>query len=295
VATKHKAENRARPGGSIPGSIPWPQPRPLPWPGGGQGARWNDWWRAQFSSPARIREWAAQELTTGRLLPWFAIAYGTGVVLYFTAEREPALWAAAIPATVFALGAVLLRRQIVPQVIALGLFGMALGFAVATLKTALIGHPVLRFPASGVTVAGFVELREESQHTDRFVLRVERIDGDRIEQAPRRVRLSVKRGMAPAAGSFVEVKASLEPPLQPLEPGSYDFARDLFFQGIGASGFVRGAVKVITAPAPQGVLARADAFVQRLRDAIDARIRAVLPGDDGAIAAMLIDGKRDAC
>jgi competence protein ComEC len=34
--------------------------------------------------------------------------------------------------------------------------------------------------------------------------------------------------------------------------------------------------------------------VQRLRDAIDARIRAVLPGDEGAIAAMLIDGKRDA-
>jgi predicted membrane metal-binding protein len=38
---------------------------------------------------------------------------------------------------------------------------------------------------------------------------------------------------------------------------------------------------------------RADALVQRLRDAIDARIRAVLPGDEGAIAAMLIDGKRD--
>jgi competence protein ComEC len=45
----------------------------------------------------------------------------------------------------------------------------------------------------------------------------------------------------------------------------------LFFQGIGASGFVRGAVKVIAAPAPQGVLQRADAFVQRLRDAIIAR------------------------
>ena len=99
--------------------------------------------------------------------------------------------------------------------------------------------------------------------------------------------------MAPAPGSFIEVKASLEPPLQPLEPGSYDFARDLYFQGIGASGFVRGAVKVITASVPQGMLARANAFVQRLRDAIDARIRAVLPGDAGAIAAMLIDGKRD--
>ena len=34
--------------------------------------------------------------------------------------------------------------------------------------------------------------------------------------------------------------------------------------------------------------------MQRLRDAIDARIRAVLPGDPGAIAAMLINGRRDA-
>src|SRR5262249_49381330 len=82
AAAKHKAENRARPGGSIPGSIPWPESRSLPWPGGGQGARWSDWWRSQFSSPTPIREWAAQELTTGRLLPWFAVAYGTGVVLY---------------------------------------------------------------------------------------------------------------------------------------------------------------------------------------------------------------------
>ena len=227
-------------------------------------------------------------------MPWFAVAYGAGIVLYFTAEREPALWAAGSLTALCALAAVLLRRQIVPYVVALGAFGIALGFAVATIKTSLIDHPVLRFSTSGVTVAGFVELREESQHTDRFVLRVERMEGGRMDDKPLRVRLSVKRGTAPPAGSFVEVKASLEPPLQPLEPGSYDFARDLFFQGIGASGFVRGAVKVIAAPAPQGQLQRADAFVQRMRDAIDARIRAVLPGDEGAIAAMLINGKRDA-
>jgi len=144
-----------------------------------------------------------------------------------------------------------------------------------------------------VTVAGFVELREESQHTDRFVLRVDRMEGGRMEVRPQRVRLSVKRGMAPPAGSFVETKALLDPPLQPLKPGSYDFARDLYFQGIGASGFARGAIKIVTPPASQGLLQSADAVVQRLRDAIDARIRAVLPGDEGAIAAMLINGRRD--
>jgi competence protein ComEC len=56
---------------------------------------------------------------------------------------------------------------------------------------------------------------------------------------------------------------------------------------------MRGAIKVTAAPSPEEPLSRADAVVQRLRDAIDARIRAVLPGDRGAIAAMLINGRRD--
>ncbi len=244
--------------------------------------------------PARIREWAAQEVTAGRLLPWFAVAYGFGIVLYFTAEREPAWWAATGLAVVGATCAVAVRRHLVAFVLTLGLFAITAGFAVATIKTALIDHPVLHFPASSVAITGFVELREESQHTDRFVLRVEHIEGARVEDKPRRVRLSVKRGMAPPAGSFVEVKALLDPPLQPLAPNSYDFARDLFFQRIGASGFVRGPVKIIAAPAQQSLPARADAIVQRLRDAIDARIRSVVPGDPGAIASMLLTGKRDA-
>jgi hypothetical protein len=46
-------------------------------------------------------------------------------------------------------------------------------------------------------------------------LRVERVEGSRIVETPERVRLSVRRGMAPPAGAFVEVKAQLEPPLQP--------------------------------------------------------------------------------
>jgi hypothetical protein len=139
-------------------------------------ARWGLWrrGRTQLGSPARIREWAAQELTTGRLLPWFAVAYGTGVVFYFTAEREPALWAAAVPTSVFALGAVLLRRQIVPHVIALGLFGIALALCRRDAQDRAD-------PASGAALSGcgFIELREESQHTDRFMLRVDRIDGGR--------------------------------------------------------------------------------------------------------------------
>ncbi len=227
------------------------------------------------------------------MLPWLAVAYGFGVVVYFTAEREPSVWAGTILAAGCAVAAVVLRRHLVAFVIALFAFASAAGFAVATWKTATIAHPILRYAASGATVAGFVELREESQHTDRFVLRVDRIEGNRIDDKPQRVRLSVKRGMAPAPGSYVEVKALLEPPLQPLAPGSYDFARDLYFQQIGASGFVRGGIKVVAPPSTAGLLQRADAVVQRMRDAIDAHVRSVLTGDTGAIAAMLLNGRRD--
>ncbi len=266
------------------------------WPVGGTRQAWGAAWPSrEFVVPARLREWAKAEVGAGRLLPWFAVAFGAGIVLYFTAEREPVWWAATALAAVGAAAAVLVRRHPVGFVLALGFFAVTAGFAVATLKTALIAHPVLRFQVSGVSLAGFVELREESQKTDRFVMRVERIGGSRrMPETPQRVRLSVRRGMAPPAGAFVELKAQLDPPLQPLKPGSYDFACDLYFQRIGASGFVRGAIKIIAPPAAAGLRLRANAVVQGLRDAIDARIRSVVPGDPGAIASMLITGKRDA-
>ena len=38
------------------------------------------WPRFEFAVPARIRDWALQEVAAGRLLPWFAVAYGFGIL-----------------------------------------------------------------------------------------------------------------------------------------------------------------------------------------------------------------------
>jgi hypothetical protein len=138
VAHQDNPQSRARsrawtwPEGILPGKT-WPTPDLARLRGG-------------FVVPARVREWAALEVGAGRLVPWFAVAYGFGIVLYFTAEREPAWWAATGLAVVCAIGAVVLRRHIVAFVMALGLFGTAAGFAGATIKTVLIDHPVLRQP-----------------------------------------------------------------------------------------------------------------------------------------------------
>jgi len=107
------------------------------------GAAWPD---AEFAIPVRLREWAAIEVGAGRLLPWFAVAFGAGIVLYFTADREPATWAVSAAAVAAIICAVLLRRRPAGVVLSLGFLAIAAGFAVATLKTALIDHPVLRYP-----------------------------------------------------------------------------------------------------------------------------------------------------
>ena len=84
------------------------------------------------------------------------------------------------------------------------------------------------------------------------------------------------------------------PPLAPLRPGSYDFGRDMFFAGIGASGFVMGAIRTAKPPDGGGIRLRYSAFMQGLRDTIDARIRTTLEGDKRAIATALLTGRRDA-
>jgi competence protein ComEC len=241
----------------------------------------------------KLREWARAEAGAGRLLPWMAVAFGAGIALYFAASHEPVLSVTVISAAAASVAAVAIRRT---RFLAASLMiaAIAAGFATATVRTARVAHVVLTRPLYSVSLSGFVESRDIRERTDRFVLRVRAMEAPRQPAMLERVRLSVKKGSAPAVGSFVELKARLMPPLAPLRPGSYDFSRDLFFQGISASGFVMGTIRTVQPPERGGLMLRYAAFMQGLRDAIDARIRGQLDGDERAIATALLTGRRDA-
>jgi competence protein ComEC len=241
-----------------------------------------------------LSAWAAAEAAPGRLLPWTPVAFGFGIVGYFAADMEPAWWAGSGFAVVTIITAYLARRRAIAFPVAVALAAMASGFAVATLQTLRLGHPILQHPVSSASVAGFVEVREERERSDRVVVRVERFEAPGTASVPQRVRVAVRKGTAPAVGSFVEFKAHLSPPLQPLRPGGYEFARDMYFQRIGASGYALGGIKVKPPPVAQGFWLRYASFVDGLREGIDKRIRAVVGGDHGSIASALITGKRDA-
>jgi competence protein ComEC len=265
-------------------------PVPGRWAAGGFAPVGFDAWS---SFVAKSKAWIRAEAGAGRLLPWVPVAFGAGIALYFTADREPVFWVTVVRAALLCGVCWPMRRHRLFAVAVL-VAAVAAGFATATFRTARIAHTVLMRPLYSVALSGFVEARDIRERTDRFVLRVTTMESPRGQVTLERVRLSVKKGTAPDVGSFVELKARLMPPLAPLRPGSYDFARDLFFQGIGASGFAMGAIRTAAPPESGGVALRYAAVMQDLRDAIDARIRTRLDGDQRAIATALLTGRRDA-
>ncbi len=278
---------RRRPRGAT--ATTWPPRSAAPTSGAfSTDSPWRGWL-------AQLQAWARAEAGAGRLLPWIPVAFGAGIALYFAAEREPVSWVVCITALMLCAVVVALRRTrfFVSAVI---LASLASGFTAATLKANRIAHSVLSRPVYTASIKGFVETREEREHTDRFVLRVTDMEMPRGQAALTRVRLSVKKTTAPKVGQFVALKARLLPPLPALRPGAYDFSRDMYFQGIAASGFAMGAINVRDPPAgAQGGWSLSyAATMQGLRDAIDARIREVLSGDTRAIATALLTGKRDA-
>jgi competence protein ComEC len=242
----------------------------------------------------QLKAWMLADVGPGRLVPWLPVAFGAGIALYFAADREPAPWASVSALAAAATAAVTLRQRPVGFPVALAAVAAAAGFATATLKSTYVAAPVMTAPAFNVAIAGFVEVREERERSDRIVVRVDRMEAARVGEKPERVRVSVRKGRAPPVGSYVAFKARLTPPLPPLRPGGFDFARDLYFQGIGASGFVLGQIAPAEPASPPGLWLRLASVVAAMRDAIDARIRSVLSGDRGAIASALVTGKRDA-
>lgn len=259
------------------------RPRGFAWPSG-----------AAFGNAREvISRWLAIDTAAGRLMPWLPVCFGLGAVLYFTAEHEPAIWAGGMLAAGLVPALFAARARPLAFPLLLGAAAIAAGFTIATLKAAFIAHPILAHSAWNVPLSGFVEVRERREKTDRIVVRVHTIEG-RLRDAPQRVRLSVKKHMGPPVGSFIEVKTRLNPPLRPLRPGGYDFSRDLYFQAIGATGFVTGAIKVTTPPVAPHWWLRYATLISDMREVIDARIRAALSGDRSAIASALLTGTRDA-
>lgn len=223
---------------------------------------------------------------------WCPVAMGVGIALYFSLPLE-------IP---LALGLVSALTLLAFHVWAgsgrghktrLLLIFLLLGLVVAQLRAADVAAPILDKRMGPVTAEGRVHrFEEEARGQGRLTLSDLRIERLSPERTPDRVRIVLRTGgdrFDP--GDRVRLPVILDTPPQPVYPGDYDYARRLYFERIGALGFAVGPLELIRKNTSDKAW---QARIETFRTRISARIRAVLPGESGAVADALITGSRQA-
>jgi competence protein ComEC len=256
------------------------------------------WWSRRGLSPAVAADWsralaATLEQERGRWLLWLPVALGTGICAYFALPAEPPRWCGWLAAAtgLAALGAGC--RAFAGPVggrgaLLIGAAAVCLGFALAQVRVERVAAPVLD-RAGFYRVEGRVADLAPRPEGDRVVLDQVRLAGVPAEITPVTIRVNLRQapeGLAP--GDRVRLRARLQPPLPPALPGAFDFARQAWFDRLGAIGFALGRTERLPAGEAGGMsLAVAD-----LRSLIAGRIADGHPGSAGAVAAALVAGVR---
>src|SRR5205814_1281419 len=160
----------------------------------------------------------------------------------------------------------------------------ALGCALVWARSSWVAQPRLSRPQVA-DVAGRVE------YVDYLVAR----GAVRLTIAPAgailppRVRISLDQKDMPsgiAPGAEIRVKARIAPPPPMALPGTYDFARDAWFQGIGGVGKTLGTLTVVMPAQPHGL--------DRARNGLRQHISVRLPPSSAGIAIALVTGDQNA-
>jgi competence protein ComEC len=242
------------------------------------------------------RNLAAEE---DRWLPWAVVAFAGGDAFYFGMAAEPAAWMAIAGAFVAAVffAVSLSSTGTGLRFAAILLAAAGFGFSAAKLRTDMVTAPVISREMGPLRIEGRVESVSDLINGQRVIFAPSKMGRSNNQPLPHRFRLTLRNTKAPPnlePGQWVSVVAVLRPPPEPNFPGGYDFARGAFFDGIGGVAFAFGAPKTISAAHAETFMENLDARIERLRHNMTKRVRAVLPGSNGAIAAALITGDRGA-
>lgn len=223
----------------------------------------------------------------GHLFGWVPVCFAIGIGCYFSLRFEPGLaWLAVVAVAVML---VLFLCRIVPLAVAPFFLGAALigaGVLNASARAHYVAGPVLEGRYYGPIEGRVLALDQSASGAVRITLADVALAG-RFDPAPTRVRVALHSKIAghdPKIGQRVMLTGHLSPPPRAVEPGGFDFRRHAWFQRLGAIGYTRSPL-VLLQPG-QGSL------VSRLRQILNTRIRAALPGDAGAVAVTLITGDR---
>ena len=234
-----------------------------------------------------LSRWAAAE--RGRFALFLPLCMAGGAALYLLLTAEPAWWTGGACCGAAALACAATRRRAAARAVCAVALAAALGFASGQFA-AWRAPPLLDTPPRAVVVSGIVRAVEALPEGRRVTLEAPVLTTSEGSAPPsvRVVRIRLHRGdaLTPQTGDRLRVRVLLSRPSPPAYPGAWDLQRDSYFSGMGAYGFALGPAVVEAHANPSGP-AR---WLQRAREAIAARVAAVLDGARAAIATTLLTG-----
>ena len=245
--------------------------------------RARGYWKTRFSALHEGLE-KLLEIERAQLPPWFVVGFGSGIAAWFALDLRTQ-WAAFlfVSAGLAVAGFMLVSGR---SGRVLGWFALAatLGCALVWTRSAWVeqprlGRPVVTDVAARVTAVDYLAAKDSV----RLTLAV------RDPALPPQVRVSVDEDELPAGiapGAEIQVKARLAPPPPMALPGTYDFARDAWFKGLGAVGKAMGPLTVTKPAEPRGL--------ERARTGLREHISSRLPSSSAGIAIALATGDQNA-
>jgi competence protein ComEC len=245
--------------------------------------RARGYWRARFSAVEEVLE-KLLEAERAQLPPWFVVGFGTGIAAWFALDTA-AEWKAflCIAAALCVMGLVIGRGRTGTSLAWFSIAALA-GCALVWARSEWVALPRLDRPVV-TDVQGSVERVDHLAARDTVRIMISPTD----PTLPPHVRVTVGEDKFPpgiARGSIIQVRARLAPPPPMALPGTYDFARDAWFAGIGAVGKALGPVAVFRAAKPSGL--------DGVRDSLRNEIAHHLSASPAGIAIALGTGDQNA-
>ncbi|HEX3700721.1 MAG TPA: ComEC/Rec2 family competence protein [Phenylobacterium sp.] len=247
-------------------------------------------------SAAEARTWlCAQAALQGeRWTLWTPVALGLGAALYFALPREPQLWVAyggaALAVALLAGAARWPGGRAVTAALVIAACGLG-GFSVAKLRTEHVRSPIAPLRGPPARLEGWVvDIASPGQGGRRLLIAPVRIEGWAPQATPARVRVTLRGGYTPSPGEPISLVAVINAPPQPASPGSYDFARDAYFQSVGGVGFALGPPQSWTPDEPAPWRLRLTMRINATRWALTRQIIAALGVEEGGLAAAMTTG-----
>jgi competence protein ComEC len=261
--------------------------------------RWTlrDFGASVVAAPAKFSSLVATSwrADAARRVLFVPVLMGVGIGGYFALPIEPPWWSAfvgviAVVAWVVlrwfdAPGAVVVTSAIVAAVVS--------GFALSVVRSQANDTPVLVSETRMLTITGRIARLEPAERSRTRILLDVGETRPVLRHMPHRVRVSIgKTSETLAPGDWIEVRATLRPLPAPVAPGSYDFGRKLWFDGIGAVGFSLAPVRKVDALREDRLSDAINGGIETVRRAASERIMAAMSPRTGPIAAAFLTGER---